>query len=129
MCVGRQALVERSTRMSVMLVVAAALFTFFDVQTTLASCGDYVTVGGGVRGGYGDASHSKPGVPVCKGPNCQRSMPVPVLPTKGLLHHSDAACCLTHQEPAPASRSGEVVEPSLLLAEGHSLPLVRPPCR
>jgi hypothetical protein len=128
MYVGKQTLVERLTRMSVMLVAAAAFFTFVDVQTSFASCGDYVMVGG--HSEHGDPADSVPGVPVCKGPNCQRSIPLPVVPTKGVLHrpHSDAACCSTHHESSRPPLFRDVLESSLLLAEGHSLPLLRPPC-
>jgi hypothetical protein len=136
MHVGKQTLAKRFTRLSVVLVAAATFFTFVDVPSALASCGDYVMVGGGVHGhdglpgGDGDAAHSMPGVPICKGPNCQRSLPSPVAPTKGLLRgpHSEMACWLTsHESPRPR-RLGEVFESSLLLAEGNSQPLLRPPC-
>lgn len=135
MYVGKQTLVERLTRMSVALAAAVALFTFFDVQTSFASCGDYVTVGGVMVGGGAHADHGLPGdashsVPACKGPNCQRSLPLPVGPTKGLPSrpHSDAACWASSHEPPFAARFGEISESSLLVAEGHSLPLLRPPC-
>ena len=125
MYVGKRTLVERLTRVSVSLM-AATFFTLVDVQTSVASCGDYVMVGGH----HGDPAHSMPAVPVCKGPNCQRSLPLPVVPTKGLLHrpHSDAACWSSHHESSRPSLFGQIVESSLLLAEGHSLPLLRPPC-
>jgi hypothetical protein len=129
MSIGKPAQLERLVRVSAILLAAAAFLTFVNVQTAVASCGDYVMVGG-PQGAHGDGTHSMPGVPVCKGPNCQRSLPLPVVPTKGLFHrpHSDAACWTACQESPCPPHLSEVVESSLRLAEGYSLPLLRPPC-
>jgi hypothetical protein len=132
MFVDKPTPVERLVRRSLTLIAATTLFTFFSVRSAVASCGDYVMIGGHAVGGHTerDSGHSMPGVPTCRGPNCQRQMPLPVVPTKGLLDSApvELACCsqLTRTPNLPLT-SG-IFERVLLLAESHSLPLLRPPC-
>jgi len=130
MHVGRRTLMEHLTPMSLALVAATTFFAWGDVRATLASCGDYVLVGGGMA--HGHAKDSMPALPACDGPNCQRSLPLPIVPGKGLLYgpHSDSdagSWLLCDESPRP-SRFGEVIESSLLVTQRHSLPLLRPPC-
>lgn len=93
----------------------------------LATCGDYVMVGGR---GHHETGHGMPGVPGCHGPNCHNRSPLPALPTKGLPVTSpvESAYCAGTDRSSEPSLSGQIFEPAFLLSEGHSLPLLRPPC-
>ncbi|HVX13160.1 MAG TPA: hypothetical protein VHC22_18390 [Pirellulales bacterium] len=117
--------IGRLLRLSLLLAAVMAFWASFDARLASASCGDYVMVGGGP--GH---DQSSPGVPTCHGPSCRSRAPLPMLPTKGLLNvpPADAAIWSHYDSLLRPALSGRVCERSLLLAEGHSLPLLRPPC-
>ncbi|HVA48857.1 MAG TPA: hypothetical protein VNH11_20995 [Pirellulales bacterium] len=127
MLVGKPMRLGQLVRMSVVLAAAVALSTSFDAKTAVASCGDYVMVGGH---GHANHDHSMPGTPTCHGPNCHRQAPLPVPPTKGLpnMPPADAACWRQGDGPSRPPLCGRLIEERLSLADGHSLPLLRPPC-
>lgn len=131
MSVGGQKLIDRSTRVSCTLIGVAMLIAFADARTALSSCGDYVMVGGQSHTSSHDAAgHSLPGVPTCHGPHCQRQAPLPAVPTKALPNAPlvDAAYLAESATDRRPSLSGWLFERCYLLAEGHTLPLLRPPC-
>ena len=127
MFAGEQTLLVRWLRMSLGLAAATVFSAFVDAGTAAASCGDYVMVG---SHGHADHGHSIPGLPTCHGPNCHRQAPLPVLPTKGLLEAPpvESACWSQRECSARPPLAGSIFEHCLWLAEGHSLPLLRPPC-
>lgn len=121
-------------------VTATALLLAFDSGTTAASCGDYVMVGGhgaghdasehtGPMHGHGQPDHGQ-SPPTCHGRNCHQQTPLPLAPTKGLVNSPplDSACCSHPNFLATPPLLGGMFERRILLAEGHSLPLLRPPC-
>ncbi|MGH7134597.1 MAG: hypothetical protein ACREHD_02595, partial [Pirellulales bacterium] len=77
-----------------------------------------------------DAGHAMPGMPTCHGPGCQKQAPLPALPTKGLMNLPpvDLALWSLADATSPPSLCGAVFERRVSLSEGHSLPLLRPPC-
>ncbi|MGH7139034.1 MAG: hypothetical protein ACREHD_25085 [Pirellulales bacterium] len=91
-----------------------------------ASCGDYVMVGGHGHGTH----HDMPGVPTCHGPSCRNRTPLPALPSKGLpvTVPADLAYWFATDRSTRPPVCGELFEQHLVLSEGHSLPLLRPPC-
>lgn len=133
---GEQQRLGQFARMSVLLAAAVALSTSFASRSARASCGDYVMVGGhsahghGTAHGRGNHDSAMPGVPTCQGPNCHRQAPLPVAPTKGLLGGlpSDLACWLLIDGSSEPPLHGSIFESRISLAEGHSLPPLRPPC-
>jgi hypothetical protein len=127
MFVGELTLVGRLSRLGLTVAAAATLWASFGARTASASCGDYVMVGG--HGGPAQ-NHSIPGVPTCQGPNCRRQAPLPLLPTKTLLSAppGDSAFWSHGDFSLPPSSSRRLDERRLLLADGHSPPLLRPPC-
>lgn len=96
-----------------------------DTEVALASCGDYVMVGGHSH----SSEHTAPGVPTCHGPHCQKQVPLPLGPGKSLVRAGslDAAFWHAIAGAANGSSSGLVSEENLSLADGHSWPLLRPP--
>lgn len=131
MSIGRQKLADCSTRLSCTLIGVAMLIAFADARTSLASCGDYVMVGGKAHPSHDDgAGDSLPGIPTCHGPQCQRQAPLPVVPTKTFLSGPSAEAAYIAESAADRrpSLSGWLCERQYLLAEGHAMPLLRPPC-
>lgn len=126
MFVDEPTLQSRLTR-SACALAALMVWASFDVGSASASCGDYVMVGGHE---HSSGDHSMPGVPACHGPNCQKQVPLPVLPSKGLPNSppTDMACWSVCRSSAEPSLVSAVFEWQVLLVEGHSLPLLRPPC-
>lgn len=113
-------------------IALAMLFLAFEGSSAEASCGDYVTVlGHGAANRSAAPSDADRHMPQCHGPNCQRQMPSPLAPTKGLISSSPGdSACLPHSNDFYAPRLlGGVVERCMLLAEGHFLLLLRPPSR
>ena len=127
MFVGRPPLIGHLATMSLTLIAAAALFAFGGERSAMASCGDYVMVGGH---GMGHSDHPMPAIPTCHGPNCQRQAPLPTMPTKGLLSSppGDLACCTQPQCTSRSTLSGGIYEQDLPLAESNLTPPLRPPC-
>jgi hypothetical protein len=119
---------KRASVLRVLGLAAAALLVegWLTSDHALATCGDYVMVGGHGHG----ADHGLPGVPTCHGPNCHQQAPLPALPTKGLTTAPPVDFAFWSQtiRSTRPPVCGEIVELGLLLSEGHSLPLLRPPC-
>jgi len=97
----------------------------------LASCGDYVTVGGthGDRSPFA-ASPGSRGVPVCSGPHCQRQVPLspahkPVAPSGP----HESACPIAAAYLEAAEPSARVDEPVLWASQAVVAPPDRPPRR
>jgi hypothetical protein len=127
MFLGKSTSLERLLRVS-FLLAAPLILASFGAGSANASCGDYVMIGGH---GHGHGTqHGMPGVPTCHGPSCQNRVPLPALPTKGLAVSQpvDLACWFEADRSAKPRLCGQTFEPPLLLSEGHSLPLLRPPC-
>src|SRR5262245_58370184 len=95
-------LLARSVTKGQLALVAAVLFA---PAVARASCGDYVTVGGG-HGAYGVArpgqepghASESPGRPhrPCSGPSCTRAPSVPPapVPPPPVQHRGDSACLI-----------------------------------
>ena len=126
MFVSEQTLWPRLSRLSLTLVAAVGVLPFFTARTATATCGDYVTVAGTRH----QESHSMPTMPHCTGPNCQRKVPPPALPTKALptFQYTDSAYCAQLDGSSDPPFVHAVVEQGLTLPEGHLLDLLRPPC-
>jgi hypothetical protein len=126
MFVSEHKLRPHLARSSLMLVAAVAVSPLFMAQIAAASCGDYVTVAGNGDQGSG---HSLPGVPGCSGPNCQRQVPPPALPTKASLtfQHSDSAYWAQPDGTSSPPLAHAALDHDLTLSEGHLLRLLRPP--
>lgn len=107
-------------------VLAAVVFALTE-RDALASCGDYVMVGGSGHGQ--DQSPAGPhDVPVCSGPHCQRQIPLSPAP-KPLVQTSpqESACTLTVHRPESDGGSSLVSEPSDLAPQTVFVPPDRPP--
>lgn len=127
MFVGEQTCFKRLVRTTVALAVVIVAWATVDVGIASASCGDYVMVGGQL---HGSQNHGMPSEPTCRGPHCQQQSPLPVLPLKGLPRVTpvEFACSLYGHGSAGPLFCGWTCERRVLPAEGHSLPLLRPPC-
>ena len=127
MIVGEQTSFKQSVRAGLTLAAVFVAWGAVDVGIASASCGDYVMVGGQQHSGQ---NHAMPSAPTCRGPHCQQQSPLPVLPPKGLpsVTPVEFACSLYGHGSTGALFSGWTWERRVLLSEGASLPLLRPPC-
>ena len=94
----------------------------------LASCGDYVMVGGSHQG-YAAQPPIGPGtVPVCSGKHCQQHIPLPAAP-KPLVDTSsqESACFSTERRREADSPESLVFEPARLAVQAVLVPPDRPP--
>lgn len=125
MFVSEQTAFRRMFRWAFMLAGAIIAWSSCDTGLVLASCGDYVMTGGHSH----HAEHPLPGVPNCNGPHCQKQAPIPLGPTKGVVDAPsfDAAFWCSITRSARPAVSGCIYDEALSLADGHALPLLRPP--
>jgi hypothetical protein len=123
----------RAIRILGLLAAAAFVGGLLVSERAVASCGDYVTVGGQA---YEDYSHqamhhepaSAPGAPKCSGPHCQRQAPPPQAPKHIVVFGpQELACWLLAGDSQTDELSKGVNEPSLLTSQATTLPFDRPP--
>lgn len=103
----------------------------------LASCGDYVTVGGRHGGGGTQGRDREPAaersgdshrVPTCSGPQCQRKVPLPATPKHVFPSGShDSAYSQADAIFTRPQRSTRISELTLLTSQAVILPPDRPP--
>jgi hypothetical protein len=126
MFVSEQTMRPRLARSSLTLIAAAVVLPLFSARIAAGSCGDYVALAGN-RGH--DSRPSSPGMPSCRGANCQRQIPPPALPARALLSFQNSDCAFLPQTNSSSNppMARMALEQRLSLCEGHLLRLLRPP--
>lgn len=109
------------------LVLVAGTLALAD-RNALASCGDYVRIGGPHQDGTDHSPAGMHDTPACSGPNCHRQLPPPPVPTPLMQTSSqEAACGTAGNEAQSDAHSAQDCDPVLLVSQAVILPPDRPP--